>query len=565
MAEADAVPLHYTVTQAQEVPSWDSCEFLDLWFTGMEGARLFTQSFTPAPERADAAGSAVSRLPRCVPLLCRTGLLCRDGHGADRHGLPRPGRVQRGRRRLLGTTVSGHIVAGLDGPPRACTTCGCIRTSASSAASCGSWTASTRAVSLSTQRFAGRRAGSGLCGAEPGLIDRAAILYPFLSDFKLVWDLGADEIAYEGCATTPAGLTPTSTSRTGGFRQLGYIDSKNFAPMVRCPVLFGTGLDDVICPPQTQCAVYNNLHCARKRYLFPGYGHEEIRNLTICCWTFSPARRLCYDHHRAKGIFAQLHRAGTGPADFAQRWQETAAALHPAVSCAPVAFGNPCGVYERLTVTLTGAASRPVIRPADGVHPLLLMYHDLNRGVRGWHHITRFSGAGLRRCRAGGRAVQRRIEGAARTGGVPPALSRRAGRGKGRAGAAVGGYRPRVHVWRGLRRRTGAAGSVALPCSVPLRSAESAAGRFCRPWSARIRRVGCSEFRTALPCRGAVGHLSDGRVRPPKGQAAIYNRLTCPKQWKLYPKYVHERVNFLKIRCCASSRTASRKHKVHHV
>ena len=31
---------------------------------------------------------------------------------------------------------------------------------------------------------------------------------------------------------------------------------------------------------------------------------------------------------------------------------------------------------------------------------------------------------------------------------------------------------------------------------------------------------------------------------PPKGQAAIYNRLTCPKQWKLYPQYVHERVNF---------------------
>ena len=55
-----------------------------------------------------------------------------------------------------------------------------------------------------------------------------------------------------------------------------YIDSKNFAPMIRCPVPFGTGLDDVICPPQTQCAVYNNLHCARKRYFFPGYGHEEI-------------------------------------------------------------------------------------------------------------------------------------------------------------------------------------------------------------------------------------------------------------------------------------------------
>ena len=59
-------------------------------------------------------------------------------------------------------------------------------------------------------------------------------------------------------------------------RQLQEIDSKNFATLVQCPVLFGTGLEDVICPPQTQCAVYNNLHCKKKRYLFPGYGHEEI-------------------------------------------------------------------------------------------------------------------------------------------------------------------------------------------------------------------------------------------------------------------------------------------------
>ena len=85
------------------------------------------------------------------------------------------------------------------------------------------------------------------------------------------------------------------------------------------------------------------------------------------------------------------------PADFAQRWQEAAAALHPAVSCAPVTFGNPCGVYERLTVTFDGrSVTARVIRPtADGVHPLLLMYHDLNRGVRGWHHITRFLALGF--------------------------------------------------------------------------------------------------------------------------------------------------------------------------
>ena len=82
--------------------------------------------------------------------------------------------------------------------------------------------------------------------------------------------------AYEGLRYYARWFDADEHQQDRWFRQLGYIDSKNFAPMIRCPVLFGTGLDDVICPPQTQCAVYNNLHCAKKRYLFPGYGHEEI-------------------------------------------------------------------------------------------------------------------------------------------------------------------------------------------------------------------------------------------------------------------------------------------------
>ena len=91
-----------------------------------------------------------------------------------------------------------------------------------------------------------------------------------------------------------------------------------------------------------------------------------------------------------KAILRSYTGQAQAPTDFAQRWQETAAALHPAVSCAPVAFGNPCGVYERLTVTFDGrSVTARVIRPAaDGVHPLLLMYHDLN-------HITRFLALGF--------------------------------------------------------------------------------------------------------------------------------------------------------------------------
>lgn len=128
----------------------------------------------------------------------------------------------------------------------------------------------------------GASQGGGLglaCAAlNPGLVNRAAILYPFLSDYRLVWELGADLIAYEGLRYYSRWFDPDGTRQDEWFAKLGYIDSKNFAHLVRCPVLFGTGLADEVCPPATQCAVYNNLTCPKRRYLFEGYGHEEIQD-----------------------------------------------------------------------------------------------------------------------------------------------------------------------------------------------------------------------------------------------------------------------------------------------
>ncbi|MFR3877240.1 MAG: acetylxylan esterase [Collinsella sp.] len=51
--------------------------------------------------------------------------------------------------------------------------------------------------------------GIATCALNSELINRAAILYPFLSDFRLVWDLDADDIAYEVCAIGRVGLTRT--------------------------------------------------------------------------------------------------------------------------------------------------------------------------------------------------------------------------------------------------------------------------------------------------------------------------------------------------------------------
>ena len=93
-----------------------------------------------------------------------------------------------------------------------------------------------------------------------------------------MWELGADLIAYEGLRYYSRWFAPDGTRQDEWFAKLGYIDSKNFAHLVRCPVLFGTGLADEVCPPATQCAVYNNLNCPKRRYLFEGYGHEEIQD-----------------------------------------------------------------------------------------------------------------------------------------------------------------------------------------------------------------------------------------------------------------------------------------------
>ena len=283
MAEADAVSLDYTVTQAKEVPSWDGCDFLDLWFTGMAGARIYAKYLRPHSDKPvplvlqfhGYPGASRSFAEQASFAGMGMALIAMDCPGQAGYSVDAGG--------FLGTTVSGHIVAGLDGPAEGMyyvrlhqnirILCRIVR--------------QLQEIDLRRVFVNGGSQGGGLglacCALNPGLINRAAILYPFLSNFKLVWDLGADEIAYEGIRYYARWFDADEHQQDRWFRQLGYIDSKNFATLVQCPVLFGTGLQDVICPPQTQCAVYNNLHCKKSGIFSPVMGTRRLQNLTICC------------------------------------------------------------------------------------------------------------------------------------------------------------------------------------------------------------------------------------------------------------------------------------------
>ena len=194
MAEADQVPLDFAVTPS-EIPPFHTCEYLDLWFRGMGGAQLYAKYVKPRAARPvplvlqfhGYPGASRSWLEQSSFAGMGCALLAMDCPGQGGNGQDLGG--------FAGTTVTGHIVAGLDGPVEEMyyvrlhqnirILCRIVRELVG--------------IDQSKVFVNGASQGGGLglaCAAlNPGLVNRAAILYPFLSDYRLVWELGADLIA----------------------------------------------------------------------------------------------------------------------------------------------------------------------------------------------------------------------------------------------------------------------------------------------------------------------------------------------------------------------------------
>ncbi len=278
VAEADDVPLDYELSASDQVDDFDTCTYHDLRFIGMGGAHLYAKYCVPA---------AVSGL---VPLVlqfhgypgCTRSWAEQSswpGLGYAVLSMDNPG--QGGRSEdiggFVGTTVAGHLVAGIDGGPR---NLYYVRLYQNQRILCRI-AAELEGIDPTRVFVNGGSQGGGMgiacCALNPDLVRGASILYPFLSDFKAVWELGADEIAYEGIRYYSRWFDPDGSRADEWFGTLGYVDSLSFAHLVRCPVLFGTGLADVVCPPETQFAVYNALPCPKRHLLYPDFGHEEIQ------------------------------------------------------------------------------------------------------------------------------------------------------------------------------------------------------------------------------------------------------------------------------------------------
>ncbi len=278
VAEADDVPLDYELSASDQLDDFDTCTYHDLRFIGMGGARLYAKYCVPA-----AVSGPVPLVlqfhgyPGCTRSWAEQSSW--PGLGYAVLSMDNPG--QGGRSEdiggFAGTTVAGHLVAGIDGGPR---NLYYVRLYQNQRILCRI-AAELEGIDPTRVFVNGGSQGGGMgiacCALNQGLVRGASILYPFLSDFKAVWELGADEIAYEGIRYYSRWFDPDGSRADEWFGTLGYVDSLSFAHLVRCPVLFGTGLADVVCPPETQFAVYNALSCPKRHLLYPDFGHEEIQ------------------------------------------------------------------------------------------------------------------------------------------------------------------------------------------------------------------------------------------------------------------------------------------------
>ncbi|QEN03681.1 acetylxylan esterase [Thiospirochaeta perfilievii] len=135
----------------------------------------------------------------------------------------------------------------------------------------------------------GASQGGGLtlaCASLEPRIKYVAPIYPFLSDYKRVWDMDLDIDAYAEIRHYFRQYDPLHIKEDEIFNTLGYIDIKNLTNRIKGEVLMTITLMDNICPPSTQFAAYNNIESRKESIIYYDYGHEHLPGLSDILFDF---------------------------------------------------------------------------------------------------------------------------------------------------------------------------------------------------------------------------------------------------------------------------------------
>ena len=248
----------------------------DLYFTGVRNARIHAKYIRPRncpkPHPAvlifhgysGSAGDWCDKLNYAALGFSVAALDCRGQGGAseDSGG-------------IKGTTFRGHIIRGLNDCPDQLL----FRHIFLDTAQLARIVMGLPEVDARRVGAMGGSQGGGLtlaCVALEPRIRRAAPMYPFLSDYRRIWEMDLAKDAYVELRAYFRQFDPRHEREKDIFYRLGYIDVQHLAPRIRARVLMGTGLMDTICPPSTQFAAYNKIRSPKAMVLYPDFGHEGL-------------------------------------------------------------------------------------------------------------------------------------------------------------------------------------------------------------------------------------------------------------------------------------------------
>ena len=256
-----------------QVPNADC---FDLYFTGVRNARIHAKYLRPKniKEKCPAVvqlhgytmdcGDWQGKLGYVAQGFCVAALDCRGqgGLSEDRGG-------------VKGNTHRGHIIRGLDDNPENLL----FRHIFLDAAQLAGIVMSFDEVDAERVGAMGASQGGGLtiaCAALETRIKRLAPQYPFLSDYKRVWEMDLAKHAYEELTTYFRHFDPLHKREEEVFTTLGYIDVQHLAHRIKGEALAACGLMDTVCPPSSQFAVFNKMKAPKNVLIYPDFAHEVL-------------------------------------------------------------------------------------------------------------------------------------------------------------------------------------------------------------------------------------------------------------------------------------------------
>jgi cephalosporin-C deacetylase len=246
-----------------------------LYFTGVGGDRIHAKLLRPVGVKSGPAvlvfhgysgdaGDWTWHLAYVGAGFTVAALDCRGQGGAseDRGG-------------ARGTTLRGHIIRGLDDSPDRLL----FRQVFLDTAQLARIVMDLDEVDPDRVGTTGSSQGGGLalaCAALAPQTRRCVAIYPFLSDYKRLWQLDVTQSAYAEIEDYFKHHDPTHSREDEVFARLGYIDVRHLAPRITADTMIITALSDPVCPPSTQFAAYNAIQAKKQMVVYPDFGHETL-------------------------------------------------------------------------------------------------------------------------------------------------------------------------------------------------------------------------------------------------------------------------------------------------